>query len=168
MTAQQESAKNIAAKLAAKFGDRITASDLDAADPSCTVEPSAIAEVALHCRDELGMNYLRCLSGVDYMDKKKTTDDLGVIYHLGQIPDATVEICLKVRLPRETPRLPTVENIWRTADWHEREAYDMYGIEFEGHHNLVRILCAEDWEGYPLRKDYRSPEYYHGIKNNVV
>ena len=117
---------------------------------------------------ELGFNFLRCLSGVDYMDKKKTTDDLGVIYHLGAIPDIKHTFCLKVRLPREGASVPTVENIWRTADWHEREAWDMYGINFEGHHNQTRILCAEDWEGHPLLKDYKSPDYYHGIKNNVV
>jgi NADH-quinone oxidoreductase subunit C len=64
-----------------------------------------------------------------------------------------------------TPRIPTLENVYRTADWHERESFDLMGIEFEGHHNLIRILCAEDWEGHPLRKDYVMPEYYHDIPN---
>lgn len=158
----------IAEKLTAAFGDKILATDLEAADPNCTVDPQSIDEVCLYCRDELGFEYLRCLSGVDYLDKKKTTDDLGVVYHLGSIADAALLFSLKVRLGREAPRTKTVENIWRTADWHEREAWDMYGIEFEGHHNLTRILCAEDWEGHALRKDYKSPDEYHGIKNNVV
>lgn len=162
------SAEQIAARLNEKFGPKILETDLKAVDPFCKVEPSAIAEVALYCRDQLGFNYLACLSGVDYMDKKKTTTDLGVVYSLQAIPDAKLRFTLKVRVTRDNPRLPTVENIWRTADWHEREAWDMFGIEFDGHHNLTRILCAEDWEGHPLRKDYVSPDYYHGIKNNVV
>lgn len=161
-------ANEIAERLQARFGDGILETDLEAVDPCCVVDPGAMDEIALHCRDELGFEYLRCLSGVDYMDKKKTTDDLGVVYHLGSIEDPALLFCLKVRLDRANPRVKTVENVWRTADWHEREAWDLLGIEFEGHHNLTRILCAEDWEGHPLRKDYVSPDTYHGIKNNVV
>ena len=162
------SAPDVAARLQAQFGAKILEANLQTTDPYCLVEPSAIAEVARFCRDELGFNYLACLSGVDYLDKKKTTTDLGVVYHLQAIPDATKRFCLKVRVPRDNPQVASVEDVWRTADWHEREAFDMVGVIFEGHHNLVRILCAEDWEGYPLRKDYQSPDTYHGIKNNVV
>ncbi len=160
--------EEIANGLRERFGEKILETVLETHDPYCLVAPEALAEVALACRDELGFNYLRCLSGVDYLDKKKTTDDLGVIYHLGAIPDASHLFCLKVRLPRENPVVPTVAKIWPTADWHEREAWDLVGIIFEGHPNLTRILCAEDWEGHALRKDYTSPDTYHGIKNNVV
>ena len=152
--------QEIAEMITARFGEKILETDLETHDAYCLVEPMAMEDVALFCRDELGFNYLRCLSGVDYLDKKKTTDDLGVVYHLGAIPDDS--------LTREDPKVASVENVWRTADWHEREAWDMYGIEFVGHHNLTRILCAEDWEGHALRKDYQSPDTYHGIKNNVV
>jgi NADH-quinone oxidoreductase subunit C len=76
-------------------------------------------------------------------------------------------LLLKVKLPRDAPRLPSLEGIWKAADWHEREAFDLMGVVFDGHHNLVRILCAEDWEGHALRKDYVIPERYHGIKNIV-
>lgn len=162
-------AEDIATKLQAKFGEAVLETHLDAvADAYCLIKPEAIADVAKYCRDELGFNYLACLSGVDHMDKKKETTDLGVVYHLQSFDDARHRFVLKVRLSRENPVVPTVENVWRTADWHEREAYDMVGVVFSGHHNLTRILCAEDWEGHPLRKDYVSPEYYHGIKNNVV
>lgn len=161
-------AQTIAARLNEKFGAKILETNLEAVDPYCRIAPEAIAEVALFCRDALGFDYLACLSGVDYMDKKKTSTELGVVYHLQSLRDAKPRFCLKVRLGRENPSLPTVENVWRTADWHEREAWDMFGIVFEGHHNLTRILCAEDWEGHPLRKDYVSPDTYHGIKNNVV
>jgi NADH-quinone oxidoreductase subunit C len=72
-----------------------------------------------------------------------------------------------VPLPRDNPRVASVEKVWKTADWHERETFDLLGVTFEGHHNLVRILCAEDWEGHPLRRDYVMPESYRGIKNVV-
>ena len=72
-------------------------------------------------------------------------------------------IALKVRVPRDDPRVPTVSDIWRTAEWHEREAYDLLGIVFEGHPDLRRILLPEDWEGFPLRKDYKVQAYYHDI-----
>ncbi|MCB9833669.1 MAG: NADH-quinone oxidoreductase subunit C [Planctomycetes bacterium] len=158
----------IAKRLQDEFGDKIVAVDLEAVDPFCQVDPMAVDEIATFLRDRLGFNYLRCLSSVDYLDKKKTSEELGVVYHLGAIPDARHLFCLKVRLPRDEPTVKTVSAVWPTADWHEREAWDLMGIVFEGHPNLTRILCAEDWEGHPLRKDYVSPDTYHGIKNNVV
>ena len=69
----------------------------------------------------------------------------------------------RIAVPRSNPRIPSVEQIWRIADWFERETYDMFGIEFEGHRDLRRILLPEDWEGWPLRKDYQEQETYHGI-----
>jgi NADH-quinone oxidoreductase subunit C len=62
------------------------------------------------------------------------------------------------------PDVPSVSSIWRAADWHEREVYDLCGINFVGHPELRRILLSEDWEGYPLRKDYEFPLEYHGIR----
>ena len=60
-------------------------------------------------------------------------------------------------------KVKSVESIWKTADWHEREAYDMMGINFSGHPELKRILLPQDWEGFPLRKDYKEADYYHGV-----
>jgi NADH-quinone oxidoreductase subunit C len=71
---------------------------------------------------------------------------------------------LRVVLDREKPEVPSLSGIWKTADWHEREAYDFFGIQFTGHPNLTRILLPADWEGHPLRKDYVEQERYHGIK----
>ena len=84
--------------------------------------------------------------------------------------DSTSQLCsliFKAALPREQPQVATVEHVWRTADWHERETFDLLGVHFEGHHNLERILCAEDWEGHPLRKDYVIPETFQGLKNVI-
>ena len=64
----------------------------------------------------------------------------------------------------ELPEIPTVTGVWKIADWHERETFDLVGINFVGHPNLVRILCAEDWVGHPLRKDYEFPLEYHGMR----
>jgi NAD(P)H-quinone oxidoreductase subunit J len=74
--------------------------------------------------------------------------------------DRPEEVRVKVFLPREDPRIDSVYWIWKTADWQERETYDMYGIVFEGHPNLKRLLMPEDWVGWPLRKDYISPDFY--------
>ena len=128
-------------------------------DPYINVNPEKITDISLYLRDNpiLKFDYLVMLSGMDY------GEELGVIYHLFSM-DFKHRIVIKVKLDREDPKLPTVEKVWLTADWHEREAYDMFGINFEGHHNLIRILCCYDWEGWPLRKDYKVQEEYHGIK----
>jgi NADH-quinone oxidoreductase subunit C len=79
-------------------------------------------------------------------------------------PPPNVQITLKVEVPRQHGTLPTVCDIWRTAEWHEREAYDLYGMRFAQHPDLRRILLPDDWEGHPLLKDYQVQEFYHGIR----
>jgi NAD(P)H-quinone oxidoreductase subunit J len=106
-----------------------------------------------------GFNYLQCQSGYD----AGPGQDLVSTYHLIKVVkdcDRPEEVRLKVFLPREDPRLPSVYWIWKTADWQERETYDMYGIVYEGHPNLKRLLMPEDWVGWPMRKDYISPDFY--------
>ncbi len=131
-------------------------------DPYVRVAREDLVEIATFCRDDPRLRYdmLSCLSAVDYPKENK----IQLVYHLDSIPQ-NHWLTIKVDLPRDDALCPTLENVWRTADWHEREAYDLMGVIFEGHHNLVRILCAEDWEGHPLRKDYVMPETYHGIPN---
>jgi NADH-quinone oxidoreductase subunit C len=128
-------------------------------DPFIIVTPEAIVETCLVLRDDEKtlFDYLVNLSGVDEKDK------FIVVYHLFSLKHR-YRIVLKVYLERENPHVPTVERVWRSANWHEREAYDMFGIVFDGHSDLRRILSPYDWEGYPLRKDYKMPEYYKGIK----
>lgn len=143
-----------------KFGDEIIEFNHEPpSDPFIVANRSKIDEICLFLRDEESLNfdYLVILSGMDYIEK------LGVVYHLYSIKHKH-RLTIKVFLSKEDPHIPTVENVWRSADWHEREAWDMYGIIFDGHHNLIRILCPYDWEGFPLRKDYKTPDEYHGIK----
>jgi NADH-quinone oxidoreductase subunit C len=129
-------------------------------DPWIRVSPDRIAEIAAFLRDDerLAFDSLMCLSGVDYMEGR-----LGVVYHL----DSTTrrhKITLKVEVPVVHPHCQSVDEVWKTAGWHEREVFDLFGIVFDGHPDLRRILLPDDWEGYPLRKDYQVPEYYHGMK----
>ncbi len=128
-------------------------------DSSIIVKAESIFEVCHTLRDKPGFefDYLMCLSGLDLGEK------LSAVYHLYSMKHAH-KVVIKTIVPKDNPKVPSVERIWRTADWHEREAYDLIGIIFEGHHNLIRILCPYDWEGHPLRKDYKEPEYYHEMK----
>lgn len=106
-----------------------------------------------------GFNYLQFQGGIDL----GLGQELVSVYHLVKVSDNAdkpAEVRIKVFLPRENPVVPSVYWIWRTADWQERESYDMFGIIYEGHPNLKRILMPEDWVGWPLRKDYISPDFY--------
>ena len=147
-----------------RFGEAILQEHLEARDPFIVVDPKVVQDLAFFCRDEprLRLDLLSAIVGVDYPERST----IDVIYCV----ESTVHgssLIFKVALPRENPRVRTVERVWRTADWHERETFDLVGVIFEGHHNLVRILCAEDWEGHPLRKDYVFPQTYRGIQNVV-
>lgn len=102
---------------------------------------------------------LSCLTGIDNGPEANTME---VIYHLYSIPFHQ-SLAIKVMLPRENPETDSVCHLWKTAEWHEREAYDLLGIRFKNHPDLRRILLPADWVGHPLRKDYRHEEYYHGV-----
>lgn len=114
----------------------------------------------LHQNPETYFDMLSCVTGIDNGVQANTME---VVYNLYSIPFNT-HLMLKVVLPRENPVIDSVISIWRTADWHEREAFDMLGIKFTGHPDLRRILMPADWEGFPLRKDYVHQEYYRDIK----
>ncbi|WP_445247628.1 NAD(P)H-quinone oxidoreductase subunit J [Microcoleus sp. OTE_8_concoct_300] len=106
-----------------------------------------------------GFNYMQCQCAYD----QGPGEDLVSVYHLAKLTDNASkpeEVRVKVFIPREDPRVPSVYWIWKAADFQERESYDMYGIVYEGHPNLKRILMNEDWVGWPLRKDYISPDFY--------
>ena len=111
-----------------------------------------LVEVARHLRDQAGLNYLRCLSGVDWLDR------LQVVYHLTRLePNGKAEtlVALQVDVDRDQAVCPSLVEVWPTADFNEREVFDLFGIRFEGHPNLRRILLPDHWQGgYPLRKDF--------------
>tara|TARA_B100001123_G_scaffold218358_2_gene246481 strand:+ start:4384 stop:4863 length:480 start_codon:yes stop_codon:yes gene_type:complete len=144
-----------------KFVDRVIDFN-ENVDPWIRVRADAIADVAeyLHDDDQMKFESLMCLSGVDF------PEHLTVVYHLYSTPNAQ-KVTLKVEVEREDPHIPTVENVWHVANWHERETYDMFGIVFDGHSDPRRILCPDDWQGFPLRKDYEVQKYYHGIRVEV-
>jgi NADH-quinone oxidoreductase subunit C len=166
-------------QLKQKFGETIRGANFENIDPWIEIAPEGLVEVCTYLRDEpsLRFNFLNCISGVDYLhtDPKKAAKagwepHLEVVYHLWSLQHKH-SIVLKVMLPRwkdgvegQLPEVPSVADVWRTADWHEREVYDLVGVRFTGHPLLRRILCPEDWEGYPLRKDYEMPLEYHGIR----
>jgi len=151
-------AQEIAALLTEQFGDQILESKLDGPSPWSAIQPAAILEIGkfLSSDSRLNFDHLELLGGVDYKDRMEVVYVLYSMKHHHRYS-------IKCRLPRENPVVHTVESLWRVANWHEREAYDMFGIVFEGHSDMRRILCPEDWEGYPLRKDYVYPKSYRGM-----
>ena len=167
-------------RLKQRFGDKVAAGPPDAMDPWVEVAPDALVDVCLFLRDdaETRFDMLNCISGVDFLEtdpKKAAKIDwdphMEVVYHLSSIP-RKCSFVLKVKLPRwqedqpgKLPEVPTVSGVWNTANWHEREVYDLSGVRFVGHPDLRRILCPEDWVGHPLRKDYEMPQEYHGIRD---
>lgn len=173
-------AAEIATLLEQQFGPAITGQKLDALDPSVTVEPAKLVEVCTFLRDDARLKFeiLNDVSGVDYLepDPKKAPKagfdpHLEVVYHLSSFSFPGRRFTVKVVLPRwkddkpgELPEVPTLCGVWRTADWQEREVYDLVGVRFVGHPDLRRILLNDDWVGHPLRKDYEFPLEYHGIR----
>ncbi len=155
--------------LQSKFNDALEDTALEGCHPYALVKADAWPEVALFLRDEpsLRFNLLRCITTLDLL----ADDKLACLYDLMRIPldggdqlvTATHEFALRIVVDRNNPIIPSVAHVWPAADWHEREAYDMMGIQFTNHPDLRRILCPDDWVGYPLRKDYDFPLEYHGI-----
>ncbi|GAA4913446.1 NADH-quinone oxidoreductase subunit C [Mucilaginibacter defluvii] len=154
--------------LAARFGDTvIVGEERTGLQPALLIQPDSIVDVCRELRDnpKTYFDFLSSLSGVDYgVDSGR----FGVVYHLASIP-YRLQLTLKITIEHdrnsdELPAFKSVSSVYRTADWHEREAYDLLGIYFEGHPDLRRILLPDDWEGYPLQKDYKTAEYYKGIK----
>ena len=153
--------------LYARFGADAFGFGMANYQPYLTVSADKLPELCRFLRDDerLFFDLLACITAIDNGPEKDTMD---VIYNLTSIPYEH-NLMLRVTLPRHTgttarPTLPSLTALWRTADWHEREAYDLLGIYFDNHPDLRRILLPTDWTGHPLRLDYEEPEQYHGIK----
>lgn len=154
--------QEIYTRLKDEFGESILSFEETVVDPFIVVAPESTADVGRYLAEDeaLAFDFLMCLSGVDLSVK---AEDLEVVYHLYSMTRRH-SVVLKVIVHKENPRVPTVEQIWKTANWHERETYDLYGIVFDGHSDLQRILLPDDWEGHPLRKDYKEPDFYRSMR----
>lgn len=148
----------IVEQLKEKFGTEIIDVSEFMGQVAVSVKPGKIMDICryLHDDPDLYMDYLADLCGVDYPDRKYRFE---VVYNLFSIKHRH-RIRVKALLQEKDPNVDSVVSIWAGANWHEREACDMYGIVFNGHPDLRRILMPDDWEGYPLRKDYplKGPE----------
>ena len=153
--------------LIAQFGKQVViAEERSGLQPALVIDGALLPQVCLFLRDHEAtyFDFLSCISAVD---DGVAAGTFTVVYHLASIPHRH-QLTLKVIVENDRrldnlPSVPSVHAVWRTADWHEREAFDLMGIYFEGHPDLRRILLPDDWEGYPLRKDYEEAELYHGI-----
>ena len=148
--------QNVCKKIAEKFPESI---DKEQNKDWIQLKPENWLEIAkwLKSNESLYFDSLQCNTGLDLGEGiLESRYNLHSMKHLHKI-----EIRIKVSV--EKPDIPSVEEVWRVADWFERETYDMFGINFIGHRDLRRILLPDDWEGWPLRKDYEEQETYHGI-----
>ncbi|TLD42723.1 MAG: NADH-ubiquinone oxidoreductase chain C [Candidatus Jettenia ecosi] len=154
----------IATAIKSNFPQAIIDSNTFRNELTLTIKKEFIVQVARFLKEdkELHFNFLSDLCGVDRVEADGIFE---VVYHLYSI-DKNHRVRLKVPIPSNELSIPTVTDIWRTANWHERETYDMFGITFTGHPDLRKILTPEDFEGYPLRKDYpidgRQPPALYG------
>ena len=161
--------EEIADLLKSAFSDGVLDAVMDTDHPHLVVAAARWHETAAFLRNDsrLRLNMLRCVSGVDRL----ADDEIEIVYDLMSMtpgePNALWAgdnvIAIKARVPRDGGHLPSVADLWPAADWHEREVFDMFGVTFDGHPEHRRILCPDDWVGYPLRKDYEYPLEYHGI-----
>lgn len=167
-------------RLSQPFPSLMLGMNVEALDPWIEIKAEGLPEIGRYLRDEpdLAFNYLHCITAVDYFEKdaKKAAavewqPHLELIYHLSSMTHRH-RLVLKTNLPRwqsnidgQLPEASSVSSVWSTAEWHEREVFDLMGVNFPGNADLRRILCPEDWVGHPLRKDYVMPEEYHGIRS---
>lgn len=112
------------------------------------VEPGELLSLMRKIKEVYGFNHLSNLSSVDY------NENFELVYHIHSIPECH-KIAVKTSVPRNRAEVDSLFSVWPTADWQEREVYDLMGIKFKGHPNLIRVLLPDDFEGHPLRKDFK-------------
>ena len=153
-------ARAIYARLEQQFPGKVSDFKGEVKEPYLTVAAEAIVDVCRFLRDDSNLKFevLSDLTALDWPKEEK----IQVVYHLYSYSEHH-QIVLKVDLPRDNPRIATMEGVWKVANWLEREVYDLFGVIFEGHGDLRRIMLPEDWVGHPLRKDYLEQEEYDGM-----
>jgi len=137
-----------AEELADLLGDRVVDREEHVNAPGFVVRPDDVQDTLRTLREEAGFDHLSCVTAQQYADRYES------IYHLKKYDDPTDEVSVVVPTPSEKPVSQSAEPVFRTADWHEREAYDLVGVEYEDHPDLRRILLPETWQGHPLSNDY--------------
>ena len=144
-----------------KFGDKIIEVQTCPTDIILKITPPAWKEVHAFLKSE-GYDMFASVAAVDWIKE-------GVMWVVSHVYDTKKKrrISVKTEVPRDGAKLESLASLWQGANWHERECFDLSGVTFTGHPDLRRILCPDDWEGHALRKDYKAPDYYHGIQNNV-
>ena len=146
--------------LSARFGDRIGPLMPAKTDAWALVaKPEDVPEVMRFCKSDLAFDCLINLTGIDWNKKNQ----IEVVYHLWSYEKRHAFV-LKVHLDRAAPSVPSIESVWKSADWLEREQYDLLGIQFPGHPDLRRIMLPDDWVGHPLLRDYKEQAEWHGIQ----
>ena len=148
--------QTVCQKISEKFPESI---DAEQNDDWIQLKPENWLKVAkwLKSDEKLYFDSLQCNTGIDLGEGVlESRYNLHSMKHLHKVE-------IRIKISAEKPDIPSVEQVWRVADWFERETYDMFGINFIGHRDLRRILLPDDWEGWPLRKDYEEQETYHGI-----
>lgn len=153
-------AKEIYAALERQFPGKVKDFKSDVLEPYFSADGGAIVEICRFLRDGAGLQFevLSDLTALDWPKEEK----LQIVYHLFSYSQ-NHQAVIKVDLPRDNPKISTVEAVWKVANWFEREVYDLFGVIFDGHSDLRRIMLPEDWTGHPLRKDYVEQEQYDGI-----
>jgi NADH-quinone oxidoreductase subunit C len=149
-------------RLKARFGDDVGPLSEPKIDPFCVVKKERLVEVCRFLKTEPGLelDFLEDETAVDWPKRNV----IEVVYHLLSYKHRHT-IVLKVEVARDTASVPTVEGVWKTANWFEREIYDLFGVDFPGHPDLRRIMLPDDWIGHPLRKDYQEAGGWHGMSN---
>ena len=151
--------QNVFEELKEKFPDSVLELDMEnSIPPKIKIASKGLKAVCEYLSGtyKIPFDSLMCLSGED------VGEELGVVLHLYSMKDKET-LALESLCSREEPHIDSVASVYHTADWHEREAYDMFGILFDGHPNMKRMFLADDWEGYPLRKDYVPADSWHGM-----
>lgn len=144
--------ENAMAALKEKFPEHVADETRDRFS-GLIVSADRLLEIGEYVRDDLGFNYLSSVTGVDLIED----DKMEVVYHAFSIEKGGAPVVLKVQVDRDEPNVPSLVPVWPGASFQEREAWDLYGIRFEGHPDLRRILLWEGFDGHPMRKDWREP-----------
>ncbi len=156
LTLQKVNETKIIDELRDKFGERIDTPKLLRPNRIVmTVEKENVIEIAQFLKDTYALNYVASVSGIDYLEENKFV----VVYHVSSMSEdghLPLVLALKVPVDRQTPFMPSLVSIWKSVEWHERETWELFGIEFKDHPRLERLLLPEDWpeNQFPLRKDF--------------